>query len=70
MDCRCVEHEYDPDLQNPKNWVPLRICPYNSSGTSKAMLNPYLFTHPNPTNAIISWTFSWQTITIFLSFMV
>ena len=33
-------------------------------------LKPYLFTHPNPNNAIISWIISWQTLTIFLSCMV
>ena len=34
------------------------------------LLKPYLFAHPNPISAIISWTISWQTITIFLFCMV
>ena len=37
-------------------------------------VKPYLFIHPNPKNAVISWTISWtiswQTITIFLSYLV
>ena len=33
-------------------------------------VKPYLFAHPNPINAIISWIISWQTITIFLFYMV
>ena len=32
-----------------------------------SLIKPYLFAHPNPINAIISWIISWQTITIFLS---
>jgi hypothetical protein len=40
--------------------------------TAKAIyvLKPYLFTHPNPTNAIISWTIGWPAITVFLYGMV
>ena len=41
-----------------------------SSGKKMCLLKPYLFTQPNPTYGIISWTISWQTITIFLSCMV
>ena len=41
-----------------------------SSGKKLCLLKPYLFTQPNPTYGIISWTISWQTITIFLSCMV
>ena len=37
---------------------------YNSHDTAMGRRQclppkPYLFTHPNPTNAIISWTISW-----------
>ena len=31
---------------------------------------PYLFTHPNPINEIVSWSIRWQSITIFLFGMV
>ena len=39
---------------------------YNEWQTYLASTKPYLFTHPNPTNAIISWmislTISWQIV--------
>ena len=33
-------------------------------------LRHYLFTHPNPTNVVISWTVGWPAITVFLHCMV
>ena len=33
-------------------------------GKNQLKIKPYLFTHPNPTNAIISWTISWPAIIV------
>ena len=34
------------------------------------LVKPYLFTHPNPTNVVISWTIGWPASTVFLHCMV
>ena len=64
----------EPGLQEIFIFFEMKECD-GDTNASKYSLNlvtfkPYLFMHPTPTNAIISWTISWPAITVFLYCMV
>jgi hypothetical protein len=47
-----------PKVGPDRKWALNRSGPWPKG----PQLKPYPFTHPNPTNTIISWIISWQTI--------
>ena len=58
----------------PWSWTQIRqpnLCDLHAGAVKNPWtLKPYLFVHPNPISAIISWINSWTIITIFLFCMV